>query len=131
VQAARIDQLQREITRLRALCREAGVNPEPAVAVDDTPSAESHDAPTVYTRREYDEITEGMTYRQVAETLGADGDRIASSQDNGAVNEVRVWVNPDDSHICLVFRNGVVLVKTQADLTKQDASSTPPVSTQD
>jgi hypothetical protein len=29
---------------------------------------------------------------------------------------VWLWVNPDDSHICVVFRDGVVLVRTQSGL---------------
>jgi hypothetical protein len=54
-----------------------------------------------------------MTYPKVAELLGAEGDRISSSYFDGATNEVYVWANPDDSHICVVFQDEKVLVKTQ------------------
>ncbi len=69
-----------------------------------------------FTSSMYTQIQKGMTYRQVADLLGAAGEQLSSSYFDGAANQVYVWANPDDSHICVVFRDGTVLVKTQSGL---------------
>lgn len=126
---ALIDSLQAEIARLKAMCREAGIEPD---AVKSSPAPDrakppADEGPTVpdedqgflvtanltFAGHLYSRIKREMTYPKVAELLGAEGDRISSSYFDGATNEVCVWANPDDSHICVVFQNGKVLVKTQ------------------
>lgn len=72
-------------------------------------------APT-FTSSMYAQIQKGMTYRQVTDVLKAQGEQLSSSYFDGAANQIYVWANPDDSHICVLFRDGVVLVKTQAGL---------------
>lgn len=126
-------QQQAEIARLRELCRGAGIDPEPAetqagrddgasvasadvLSVQDTNVPAGSDQNAVFTGQMYARIQKGMTYREVAALLGAAGDRLSSSYFEGATNEVYVWANPDDSHICVVFQEGNVLLKTQAGL---------------
>ncbi len=125
--------LQAEIARLRTLCRQAGVDPDrsdtPVARTDDTSVLRRESMP--FTNRMYDEIRKGMAYPKVAEMLGAKGNCIASSRSDGGTNEIWVWVNPDDSHICLVFQNGRVLVKAQADLIETGLLPEPAASGQD
>ncbi len=125
-----------EIARLQALCREAGLDPEPpetgtgaepaygevADATDVPPDAAEAqgEAPrpsaspgATFTSQMYGQIQKGMARARVVDLLGAAGDRLSSSYFEGAANEVYVWTNEDDSHICVVFRDGAVLVKTQ------------------
>ncbi len=73
-------------------------------------------ADLAFTSSMYTQIQKGMAYRQVADLLGADGEQLSSSYFDGAANQVYVWANSDDSHICAVFREGTVLVKTQSGL---------------
>lgn len=128
----RLAALEAEVVRLRTLCQQVGVNPDPSrpatnssgFQTDDTPTLRNEDRP--FTSRMYDRIREGMSYQAVRHILGADGDRIAHSQSDSEKNEIRVWVNPDDSHICVVFRNGSVLVKAQADLPEMDPAPAQP-----
>jgi hypothetical protein len=93
-----------------------------ATAADATASQEAEVPQTplavdlTFTSSMYTQIRKGMTYRQVADVLGADGEQLSSSYFDGAANQVYVWANTDDSHICVVFRDGTVLVKTQSGL---------------
>jgi hypothetical protein len=124
---------QIEIARLRDLCAHAGIDAETIeadtvlIATEPTDPASEPDAsssivdsqtssepaPIWCTRPAYDGIRKGMTRAQVAEKLGAEGRLISNSDFDRAINETYVWANPDDSHACIVFRNGKVLVKTQ------------------
>ncbi len=79
----------------------------------------------VYTQQMYRRIEKGMSYAQVADIAGDPGSRISSSCFDGAVNEVWIWANPDDSHICVVFRDGKVLVRTQSGLPQAFGGSGP------
>lgn len=92
-------------------------NGPPAVvtAADSTASA-TPDTDDTFTSSMYDQIQKGMGYRQVADILGAAGEQLSSSYFDGAANQVYVWANPDDSHICIIFRDGLALLKTQAGL---------------
>ena len=136
-----------EITRLRGLCLQAGIDVDRATL--QAAPARSEDAngiatestwespPTIYedqqaipeepprfTWRVYAEIGKGMSYAEVARILDDSGDLISGSYFDEAQNEVIVWTNPDDSHICVVFQDGRVLVKTQFGLP-EDVSSPP------
>ena len=131
-----IDQLEAEIARLTDLCDQAGIdtapvesealydNPEDANGVLVEPAAEApipeYDNPeteivtvAVFTWQLYNRIEKNMSYTDVVAILGDAGHSISGSYFDGAENEVVVWTNDDDSHICVVFRNGAVLVKTQ------------------
>lgn len=137
-----------EIARLRALCRQAGIDPnaEPAPTTapqvrdaNDLPASSPQDAPPivhddqqappdndpVFTWQLYHKIQKGMSYPRVAQLLGHEGHLLSTADFDGAVNDVFVWTNPDDSHICVVFRNGNVLVRTQHDLPDTDPPPQP------
>jgi hypothetical protein len=118
-----------EIARLEGLCRRAGLDPQAPAANAEHPPAESPSQradvqqPTTdtargpeFTRGLYEKIEKGMTCAQVTDLLGSPGEQTSGSSFDGATNEMRVWMNPDDSHICIVFRNGAVLVKTESGL---------------
>lgn len=149
---ARLEELERlarqqeaEIARLMDLCRRAGIEPEarpadpPASRAIEASPADANDAVLtegrdprmamiegpVFTSSMYTQIRKGMTYRQAADALGAEGDPISTSCFDGAANEVYIWANPDDSHICVVFRDGAVLVKAQSGLPGIGSLSSP------
>ena len=120
-----------EIARLRNLSATQGLDPNqsqsslpdsPPPPVSDT-AVDSMPKPA-FTREMYDWIGRDMPREQVTEILGAPGSQISGSDFDGAVNEVYVWANPNDSFICIVFRDGKVLVKTQSGLER--TSSEPP-----
>jgi len=125
-----------EIARLQALCQKAGIDPEPPEAEAGVESGYSDvgDATVVpadatqaqgegiqsppgqkpaFTSQMYGRIKKGMAHSEVVDLLGAEGDRLSSSYFEGTANEVYVWTNPDDSHICVIFQDARVLVKTQ------------------
>ena len=114
-------------TRLKPPVQPADQSPGDVPAPDanavDTTASQEAEAPQTppaadltFTSSMYTQIQKGMTYRQVADLLGAAGEQLSSSYFDGAANQVYVWANPDDSHICVVFRDGAVLVKTQSGL---------------
>jgi len=93
----------------------ASLNP-PAAATQDH----------VYTQQRYRRIEKGLPYAQVAAIVGGPGIRISSSYFDGAVNEVWIWANPDDSHLCVVFRDGAVAVRTQSGLPQTSGETASP-----
>ncbi|MBN2132211.1 MAG: hypothetical protein JW741_22110, partial [Sedimentisphaerales bacterium] len=125
-----------EIARLQALCREAGLDPNPpeteagaepnygdVASAADVPidAGEARgEGPQAspgqgldFTSEMYGRIRKDMPRSEIVDLLGAAGDRLSSSYFEGAANEVYAWTNADDSHICVVFRDDKVLVKTQ------------------
>ncbi len=113
-------------TRLKPPVRPAedssGEAPASDAAAGDITASQEAQAPQTppagltFTSSMYTQIQKGMTYRQVADLLGAAGEQLSSSYFDGAANQIYVWANPDDSHISVVFRDGIVLVKTQSGL---------------
>jgi hypothetical protein len=131
-----IVELEAEITRLTQLCLDAGIDvsvplPETETSRPDDPNAtpiepqpepsatdmetqdHADEITTRFTWQLYEEIHKGMSHAEVIDILGDDGHLISGSYFDNAENEIIVWTNPDDSHICIVFRDGRVLVKTQ------------------
>ena len=140
-----IDQLDAEIDRLMQLCLRAGIDPTPAPPdegplstvdgesvsarpAEEVPATVVEDQPALaeesprFSWRLYEAIQKGMTYGQVMNILGDEGQAISGSFFDNAENEVVVWTNPDDSHLCIVFQNEQVLVKTQFGLPETAAS---------
>jgi hypothetical protein len=114
-------------TRLKPPAQPADRSPVNVPARNVTPAdvaaAQETEAPLTapaadltFTSSMYTQIQKGMTYRQVADLLGAAGEQLSSSYFDGVANQVYVWANPDDSHICVVFQDGAVLIKTQSGL---------------
>ena len=122
---------EREIARLQGLRiqmegNQEAVEPnrEPSVAVaasesgaasgaaaSDAPAAPDAPAPLV-TRGTYEKIEKGMSPEHVAAILGTSGLLLSSSRFDDALNEIYVWTNPDDSHVCVVFQDDRVLIAT-------------------
>jgi len=138
-----------EIARLRDLCQHAGIDadaievntviiptdevgpfPEPLKPDTLGAVAEEQAMPepeAIWTTRpSYDDIRKGMTFELVTKKLGAEGKLIGNSDFDRAINETYIWANPDDSHACIVFRNGKVLVKTQFGLPTAAPLPSPP-----
>jgi hypothetical protein len=98
----------------------------PPTGLEPDDSQQPHNGPSVapgppaedvtFTSSMYTQLQKGMTYRQVVDALGSKGEQLSSSYFDGVANQVYVWANSDDSHICVVFRDGTVLVKTQSGL---------------
>jgi hypothetical protein len=121
----RVERQKNEIARLEARSREDDAattsEPERTSPRPGTPSSggafsQGHpDGPNggFVTRDGYDRIEKGLSASSVAEVFGGSGVLLSASRFDGALNEVYVWTNPDDSHACVVFRDGKVLVKTQ------------------
>lgn len=141
-----IDQLEAEIDRLTDLCQQAGIDTTPIAAEspadvpedvnepfaeadeqvampEDEPLEMPVETTPVFSWQLYHRIEKDMSYAEVVDILGDEGHSISGSYFDGAENEVVVWTNDDDSHICVVFRNGAVLVKTQFGLP--EAATTP------
>jgi len=74
-----------------------------------------------FTWRVYETIQKGMSYAEIVALLGDPGHLISGSYFDDAENEVFVWTNADDSHLCVVFRDKTVLVKTQFGLPETAA----------
>jgi len=140
-------ELEAEIVRLAQLCLQAGIDVRPPLPKADTALPEdSNDVPvgsiqetpaagdenqeataeerSRFTWKLYDNIAKGMSYADIAAILGNRGHLISGSHFDNAENEIFVWTNPDDSHLCVVFRNGTVLVKTQFGLPETAATPT-------
>jgi hypothetical protein len=139
-----IAELETEIARLTQLCLRAGVDVRSPSTATDIPLPENSDGipedlieegppaedelwepadeePPRFTWRSYERIQKAMSLAEVVNVLGDPGHPISRSHFDNAENEVFVWTNPDDSHICVVFRNKAVLVKTQFGLPESDA----------
>ena len=112
---ALLAQQRREIARLEGLGGRTQPAADPNAA---TPSpwlkqADRFAADRLVTREMYEKIEKDMSVDRVTGILGSTGMLLSTSRFDGALNEVYVWTNPDDSHICVVFRDDGVLVKTQ------------------
>lgn len=126
---ARIRELEAVVGRQQQEIARLGRQSQPPVAEHrtETPArdraAESDVPPDAmaeprFTLEMYRRIEKGMSRPQVTEILEAPGTQLSSSYFDNAVNEIRVWTNEDDSHLCVVFRDGEVLVKTQFGLDR-------------
>ena len=134
-----VTQQDAEIARLRAVCQQAGIDPDATPVSTAAPTPDDANTPPpplaevvvredqqtppddlTFTWQLYHKIQKGMSYPRVVELLGHHGHLLSSSDFDNGLNDVFVWTNPDDSHICVVFRNGAVLIRTQNDLPDTD-----------
>jgi hypothetical protein len=135
-----VTQQDAEIARLRAVCQQAGIDPDATPVATAGPTTEDANAPPppqaeviaredqqappdedlAFTWQLYHKIQKGMSYPRVVELLGHEGHLLSSSDFDNGLNDVFVWTNADDSHICVVFRNGLVLIRTQNGLPDTD-----------
>jgi len=65
------------------------------------------------TKAMYDEIEPGMTYEQVVNILGFDGEERTTSELSGIRTTIYVWQNRSGSNMHLTFQNGQLTLKAQ------------------
>ena len=69
--------------------------------------------PPVVTRSEYERIREGMTYRQVVEIIGANGEEQSRSNLAGITTVMYSWMNANGSNMNAIFQNDQLVQKAQ------------------
>ena len=65
------------------------------------------------TKAMYLQISEGMSYHQVARIIGAPGEEMSRSILAGYTNVMYQWVNNDYSGMNAIFQNGRLVTKEQ------------------
>jgi len=71
------------------------------------------------TYEDYNKVKEGMTYEEVVEVVGEEGDQMSSiniegaGQFEGASSKAYKWQNSDGSNMIVMFSNGEVMSKSQ------------------
>jgi len=70
-----------------------------------------------FTKGMYDQIENGMSYNEVVQILGQEGEQISSSDIEGYSTEMYMWQNLDGSNLNIVIQNGIVSMKNQFGLT--------------
>lgn len=80
-------------------------------------------APDVVTRANYDEIKTGMSYSEVVDIIGSEGDEAASTSMEGVegvmpsiTTKIYSWQNSDGSNMNVTFQNDEMISKAQAGL---------------
>lgn len=72
---------------------------------------------TLITKEKYDQIQTGMSYDQVVQLIGSNGQNISESEINGTHYSTYSWTAEDGvSSANISFRDNVVISKSQMDL---------------
>lgn len=78
---------------------------------------------TVVSKAEYDQIQEGMSYQQVVDIVGSEGEEMSSSKMQGVpgyvpeiTTKMYVWKNPDGTNMICMFQNDRLITKSQTGL---------------
>ncbi len=66
-----------------------------------------------FTKEMYDQIENKMSYSEVVQILGQEGEQISSSGIEGYSTEAYMWQNLDGSNLIIVIQNGIVSMKNQ------------------
>ncbi len=61
----------------------------------------------------YNQITDGMTYSDVVNIVGNEGEKFSSSYVDGFTSEIFWWTNSDGSNFNVVFHNNSLIMKNQ------------------
>jgi hypothetical protein len=69
--------------------------------------------PAVVTQEKYAQILEGMTYQEVRDVIGTDGEELSHSDIAGFTTVAYSWRNPNGSNMMIMFQNGRLVSKTQ------------------
>jgi hypothetical protein len=67
----------------------------------------------VVTKAEFDLITEGQTYDQVVDVIGAPGEILSSNDIAGFKTVMYSWANSNGSNMNAMFQNGKLIQKAQ------------------
>jgi hypothetical protein len=73
-------------------------------------------SPPIITKAKYNLVTDGMTYNEVENIIGARGEDWASSGFGGDTTVIYSWRNSDFSGATITFLNGRVFAKAQTNL---------------
>ena len=71
---------------------------------------------TVVTMAEYNRLQTGVTYRQAAEIIGAEGEEMSRNEIAGVVTVMYSWSNPGGSNMNAMFQNDGLVQKAQLGL---------------
>lgn len=85
--------------------------------VTSTTHAAGDEVQVVVTKAQYQQLTSGMTYEQVAAIIGHPGEEQMSSETNGFVTKSYAWSNPSAAaFMTVVFQNNELVSKSQVNL---------------
>jgi hypothetical protein len=70
-------------------------------------------SPPIVTREKYDQIHEGMTYRQVCDIIGSSGEEVSRSDMAGVTTVMYSWTNSNASNMNAMFQNNRLISKSQ------------------
>lgn len=89
-----------------------GCEPQPTTSVNQHEQAEKQ-ADTGLTMAKYQQIREGMTYREAVEILGAEGTELSSSDVAGHRTVMYMWEGSGGANMNAMFQNGRLIQKAQ------------------
>jgi hypothetical protein len=69
--------------------------------------------PPIVTQAQYDRIRDGMSYEQVLDVIGTDGQELSRSNMAGYSTVVYSWTNPNGSNMNAMFQNDRLINKAQ------------------
>jgi hypothetical protein len=94
--------------------------PTPLGPLDATPTPSSTTKPTTsstgLTKEKFGQLKNGMSYKQVAEIIGSEGEEVSMSEVGRYKVASYKWQGPDFQMIICVFNNDKMTSKTQANL---------------
>ncbi|SJZ52992.1 DUF3862 domain-containing protein [Selenihalanaerobacter shriftii] len=67
----------------------------------------------IYTKRQFEKIQTSMTYDEVTNLLGNDGNVVSRSSASLYNTAAYLWQNQDGSNMTITFQNGEVISKRQ------------------
>jgi hypothetical protein len=96
----------------------ASPSPTPYVTASPgtTPPANNTTSGGTLTKEKFDKIKNGMTYKQVVEIIGSEGEEMSSSQFGKYKTSSYKWQGPGYTMIYAGFSNDKLTSKTQANL---------------
>ena len=71
------------------------------------------DSPPLVTESEYNQIREGMSYSQVCQIIGANGEELSRTDIAGYSTVMYQWINSNGSNMNAMFQNGSLVSKAQ------------------
>lgn len=105
--------------KLDELAKNDSSSPSPTPSATSSPSSSPGTKTTSgseITKEKYDQIKNGMSYKQVVEIIGSEGEETSSSQIGRYKVSSYKWQGPGFTMIYGVFNNDKLTSKTQANL---------------
>lgn len=100
---------------------ESSAAPSSSTAAESSAPASEASTPkeekAIITKEKFDKIETGMSYDQVKEIIGGDGDTLSESEISGIKTSVLMWYGEDGiSNANIMIQDGKVISKAQAGL---------------